>query len=43
MGSAKMGSGLMFRGRLNLTPTKIKGLPQLKSILSRARELEVVL
>ena len=43
IGSAKMGGELLFHGRLNLTPKKIKGLNQLKSILHRAEELEVVL
>ncbi len=43
MGSAKMGSELLFKGRLKLTPQKIKGIPQLKKILKRAEQLEVAL
>ena len=43
IGSAKMGSELLFKGRLKLTPKKIRGLPQLHKILQRAEELEAVL
>jgi len=43
IGAMKMATGMglkMFtRGRMDLTPTKIKNLPQLKSILKKAKEL----
>lgn len=43
LGAVKMATGmglkLLSRGRMDLTPTKIKNLPQLKSILNKAKEL----
>jgi hypothetical protein len=43
IGAVKMATGmglrLFTRGRMELTPTKIKNLPQLKSILKKAKEL----
>lgn len=43
METAKIGSGLLFKSRLRLTPNKIKGVPQLKKILKRAKQLEAKL
>ena len=40
MKMAPMGFGMLRRGRMDLTPTKIKGLDQLKNILAKAKELE---
>ena len=37
---APMGLGMLARGRMDLTPHKIEGLGQLKSILNRAKEIE---
>jgi heterodisulfide reductase subunit C/quinone-modifying oxidoreductase subunit QmoC len=37
---ASMGLGLMSKGRMDLTPEKIDGIFQLRSILMRAKELE---
>jgi heterodisulfide reductase subunit C len=37
---APMGWGMMRRGRMNLTPTRIKNLDSLKAILAKAKELE---
>ena len=34
-----MGLKMLTKGRMDLTPTKIKNLPQLKSILKKAKEL----
>jgi heterodisulfide reductase subunit C len=43
IGAVKMATGMglkmITRGRMELTPTKIKNLPQLKSILKKAKEL----
>jgi heterodisulfide reductase subunit C len=43
LGAVKMATGMglkMFsRGRMDLTPTKIKNISQLKSILKKAKEL----
>jgi heterodisulfide reductase subunit C len=36
---APFGLGLMRRGRMDLTPTKIRGIDQLKAILAKAKEL----
>ena len=35
-----MGMGMLSKKRMNLTPTRIKNLKQLKAILKRAKELE---
>ena len=40
MKMAPMGLGMLRKGRMDLTPTKIKGIDQLKSILAKAKELE---
>lgn len=37
--AGSLGLGLLRRGRMDLTPTRIKGIRQLKAILSRAKEL----
>jgi hypothetical protein len=34
-----MGSQMFFRGRMSLTPTKIKNIDQLRSIIRKAGEL----
>lgn len=39
-GMAQLGLGMLTKGRIELTPTKIDQLDQLKSILARAKELE---
>ena len=42
LGAVKMagfGLGMLLRGRMDLTPTKIKGIDQLQAILSKAKEL----
>jgi heterodisulfide reductase subunit C len=36
---APMGLGMLRRGRMDLTPTRIKGVDQLKAILAKAKEL----
>ena len=38
--AAGLGLGMLSRGRMDLTPTRIQGVDQLKRILARARELE---
>jgi hypothetical protein len=35
-----MALGLLRKGRIDLTPTRIKGIDGLKSILAKAKELE---
>ena len=37
---APMGLGMLRKGRMSITPTKIKQLDSLKAILSKAKELE---
>ncbi|MDJ0754361.1 MAG: 4Fe-4S dicluster domain-containing protein [Ardenticatenaceae bacterium] len=37
---AQMGIGMLMKGRLELTPDKIEGMDQLKTILKKAKELE---
>jgi heterodisulfide reductase subunit C len=37
---APMGLGLLSKQRMSITPTRIKGIDQLKAILKRAKELE---
>ena len=39
MGMAPMALGLLRRGRMDVTPTRIKGLKQLQAILGKAKEL----
>jgi heterodisulfide reductase subunit C len=39
-GMAPMGMNMMMKGRMDLTPTRIDGLGQLKAILAKAKELE---
>ena len=39
-GMAPMGLNMMRKGRMDLTPTRIHGLDQLKRILAKAKELE---
>lgn len=39
-GMASMGLGMISKGRMELTPEKIDGIFQLRSILMRAKELE---
>jgi hypothetical protein len=34
-----MGLGMILRGRMDLTPTRIKGIDQLKAILKKAKEV----
>jgi heterodisulfide reductase subunit C len=40
---APFGWGMMRRGRINLTPTKIKGIEGLKAILAKAKQLEEII
>jgi heterodisulfide reductase subunit C/quinone-modifying oxidoreductase subunit QmoC len=40
VGSASFGLGMLSKGRLDLTPTRIENMDQLKAILGRAKELE---
>jgi heterodisulfide reductase subunit C len=40
VGKAQMGLGMLAKGRMDLTPHKIKGINQLHAILNRAKELE---
>jgi heterodisulfide reductase subunit C2 len=39
-GMAPMGLGLLSKKRMNITPTRIKGIKQLTAILNKAKELE---
>jgi heterodisulfide reductase subunit C len=39
MSMAPMAIGMLRRGRMDLTPTRIKGIKQLQAILARAKEL----
>lgn len=41
-GMAPMGLGLLTRKRMDITPHRIEGISQLKAILARAKELELV-
>jgi hypothetical protein len=36
---APMGMGMLRRGRMDLTPKRIKGIDQLKAILAKAKEM----
>jgi heterodisulfide reductase subunit C len=38
---AGMGIGMVTKGRMDFTPTRIKGMDDLKAILAKAKELEV--
>jgi len=38
---AGMGVGMVTKGRMAFTPTRIKGMNELKAILTKAKELEV--
>jgi len=40
LGKAQMGLGMLSKDRLELTPTKIKNIGQLQTILQRAKEIE---
>jgi len=40
MDTAQMGLGMLTRGRMDLSPQKIEQMPQLQTILNRAKELE---
>ena len=41
-GMAPMGFGMLSKKRMDITPTRIDGIDQLKTILARAKELELV-
>ena len=41
-GIAPMGFGMLTKKRMDIKPNRIKGIDQLKTILARAKELEVV-
>ncbi len=41
-GMAPMGLGMLSKRRMDISPTRIKGIDQLKKILDRAKELEAV-
>jgi heterodisulfide reductase subunit C len=41
MNMVPMGLGMMRKQRMNITPTRIKGINQLKAILNKAKELEL--
>jgi hypothetical protein len=40
-GMMPMGLGMIFKGRMALTPKRIKQMDQLKKILNRAKQLEM--
>lgn len=40
---AGMGIGMVTKGRMDFTPTRIKGMDSLKAILTRAKQLEATL
>lgn len=40
-GMAPMGLGMLSKKRMNITPRRIDGIEQLKTILERAKELEI--
>ena len=42
VGTARLGLGMMTKGRMDMTPEKIKGLKSFKAIMKKARELEEV-
>lgn len=39
---AGMGMGMITKGRMAFTPTRIKGMDSLKAILNKAKELEAI-
>jgi heterodisulfide reductase subunit C/quinone-modifying oxidoreductase subunit QmoC len=41
-GMASMGWGMLSKKRMDLVPHRIQGIDQLKAILARAKELEVM-
>lgn len=41
VGMSMMGLGMLTKGRMSMTPRKIKGMPQLKAILDKAKEMEL--
>ncbi|MEW6286029.1 MAG: 4Fe-4S dicluster domain-containing protein [Chloroflexota bacterium] len=41
VGMSTLGLGMLTKGRMSLTPKRIKGMPQLKAILDKAKELEL--
>lgn len=41
VGMSTMGLGMLMKGRMSMTPRKIKGMDQLKSILDKAKEMEL--
>lgn len=41
VGMSTMGLGMLAKGRMSMTPHKIKGMPQLKAILDKAKEMEL--
>lgn len=41
VGMSTMGLGMLAKGRMSMTPRKIKGMTQLKSILEKAKEMEL--
>lgn len=41
VGMSMMGLGMLTKGRMSMTPHKIKGMPQLKAILDKAKEMEL--
>jgi heterodisulfide reductase subunit C/quinone-modifying oxidoreductase subunit QmoC len=40
-GMMPMGLGMITKGRMAITPTRIKNMDQLKKILDRAKQLEL--
>ena len=41
VGMSTMGLGMLMKGRMSMTPRKIKGMDQLKSVLDKAKEMEL--
>lgn len=41
VGMSMMGLGMLTKGRMSMTPRKIKGMDQLKAILDKAKEMEL--
>lgn len=41
VGMGMMGLGMLTKGRMSMTPHKIKDMPQLKAILDKAKEMEL--
>lgn len=42
-GTVELGLGMLTKGRMDMTPTKIENMTQLTNILTRAKELEAAL